>query len=434
MELQLTESAAWVEGNFNKLQSTGDDKSVIAARAKAFKKFSETQIPTTHQEEWRYTNLTPVAKTGFVLAESTNPALGLQTLLDTKCLPISELSCRFVFLNGRFCRELSVGTKLDLQQHGVEFTTTISESAVLESSNLDNSFISLNSALLEEVLSLSIGAHKIVEKPVEVVFLVLNAESPVCYFPRLKISLGESASFQIIERHLSTGVQLADISSFGSAVTEFNLAENAELNHVYIQDLGHTASLVSSTSGQIARSARFHSHVIQLGGKLIRNEIHPKFIGIGAECHLNGLSILSGNQHVDNYTVIDHAAPNCFSRENYKGVYDDKSSGVFCGTIIVQQIAQKTNAIQSNKSLLLSNTATIDTKPQLKIWADDVKCTHGATVGQLDDDALFYLRARGIPLDIARQMLISAFVKETIDVLPSEALRTQVHGLVEARF
>lgn len=431
MELQLNESAVWVESNFNRLQSAGEDQAVIVLRAKAFKKFSETQIPTTNQEEWRYTNLTPVAKTGFVIAEPSSPALGLQTLLDSKCLPIGELTCRFVFLNGRFSKELSIGTKLDLQKRGVEFSTDTVGFLETEQSNLDNSFFSLNAALLEEGLSLSVGANKVIEKPIEVVFLALNAESPVCYFPRLKISLGDSASIQIIERHLSTGMQLTDISSFGSAVTEFNVAENAELNHVFIQELGHTASLVSSTSGQIARSARFHSHVVQLGGKLIRNEIHPKFIGTGAECHLNGLSILNGSQHVDNYTVIDHAAPNCFSRENYKGVYDNKASGVFCGTIIVQQIAQKTNAIQSNKSLLLSNTATIDTKPQLKIWADDVKCTHGATVGQLDDDALFYLRARGIPLDVARQMLISAFVKETIEILPLESLRTQVRALVE---
>jgi len=433
MELQLCESAAWVEGNFSRLQSSGSDAQVNALREQAFKKFSETQIPTTNQEDWHYTNLTPVAKAGFVLAEVNKPALGLQTFLDSKCLPVEALSARFVFLNGRFSPELSIGTKLDLQNKGVEFSCSILECLNADSSNLGNSFVALNTALLEELLSLSVAANKVVEKPIEVVFLVLNAELPICYFPRLKITLGNSASCQVIERHLSTGMQLAEISSFGSAVTEFSLAENAELNHVYVQDLGPTASLVSNTTGEIARSARFHSHVIQLGGKLVRNEIHPKFVGTGAECHLNGLSILSSAQHVDNHTVIDHASPSCFSRENYKGVYNDKSSGVFCGTIIVQQIAQKTNAIQSNKSLLLSNNATIDTKPQLKIWADDVKCTHGATVGQLDDNALFYLRARGIPLQAARQMLISAFVKEPIDVLPSEVLRKQVQGLVEAR-
>lgn len=433
MELRYAESANWVEDNFSRLQKASGDSQVNALREKAFKKFSEVQIPTTNQEEWRYTNLTPVASTEFQTGDASNPALGLKTLLDSKCLPEEAVTCRFVFLNGKFSRELSVGTRLDLQNKGIEFTTSILECPAIEKSNLGNSFISLNTALLEEVLSLSVAAKRTVEKPIEVVFLVLNGEKPTCYFPRLSVTLEESASFQIVERHLSTGMQLAEISSFGSSVTEFKVAENAELHHVFIQDLGNTASLVGSTTAEIARFARFHSHVIQLGGKLVRNEIHPRFSGTGAECHLNGLTVIGGSQHVDNYTVIDHASPNCFSRENYKGVYGDKSSGVFCGTIIVQQIAQKTNAIQSNKSLLLSNTATIDTKPQLKIWADDVKCTHGATVGQLDEDALFYLRARGIPRELARQMLVKAFIKETIEVLPTESLRNQAEELVESR-
>jgi Fe-S cluster assembly protein SufD len=433
MELQLTENAAWVEGNFTQLQALSTDDSVKAIRRRAFGRFSDSQIPTTNKEEWRYTNLTPVAKTSFSIAKQTPPARGLAALLDSKCLPTSELSARFVFLNGKFSRELSLGTKKDLQDKGVEFSVEIAECLNLENADLDNTFVSLNTALLEEVLCLTVKENRQVTKPIEVVYLGFVQDTPTCYFPRLHLNVGQSSSLEVIERHISTGMPANDISSFCSAVTEFNVAENGELHHVFVQDLAPSAGLVGNTSGTIARSARFHSHVIQLGGKLIRNEIHPRFTGTNAECHLNGLSVLSASQHVDNYTVIDHAAPNCFSRENYKGVYDQKSSGVFCGTIIVQQEAQKTNAIQSNKSILLSNTATVDTKPQLKIWADDVKCTHGATVGQLDDDALFYLQSRGIPKETARQMLISAFVKETIEILPGEQLRKQIHELVQDR-
>jgi Fe-S cluster assembly protein SufD len=155
----------------------------------------------------------------------------------------------------------------------------------------------------------------------------------------------------------------------------------------------------------------------------VRNEIYPVLAGEGCECYLNGLTVLNGEQHVDNFTVIDHAMPHCFSREIYKGIYDDRTSGVFSGTIIVRPGAQKTNAIQSNNSILLSDDASIETKPQLKIWADDVKCTHGATVGQLDDKALFYLQARGIPVGEARKILIHAFASDVINHLSDEPLK-----------
>jgi len=291
----------------------------------------------------------------------------------------------------------------------------------------------MNTALFQEALTLRVGKNLNVKKPIQVVFLAFGQENPTCYFPRLFLAVEDSSNLSVIERHLSTGTNPKQVNSFGSAVTEFRIGENAELNHLFVQDLGPGAGLVANTAGEIQRSGKYNSHVIQLGGKLIRNEIRPKLMGQGAECLLNGLTVIEASQHVDNFTVIEHAAPNCFSRENYKGVYKDRSSGVFCGTIIVQRDAQKTNAIQSNKSILLSNTASVDTKPQLKIWADDVKCTHGATIGQLDDDALFYLRSRGISKEQAKRILISAFIGEVLEAIPGEPIRAQLTALVKSR-
>ncbi len=435
MELIRSESAPWVPPLFEHLKSFRADESaaVKVRREKAFSAFQECQIPTTHQEEWRYTNLTPVAKTNFSLSELTSSGIGLVSFLDSRCLKTSEVAARIVFVNGRFSGELSSGSKKELEADGVDFSLSAEELPENNREDLQTVFVSLNTALFQEALALKVQKNRVVEKPIEVVFLTIGSENPICSFPRMHLAVDISSKVTVIERHLTTGTRADQVSTFCAAVTDFDIRENGELNHVFIQDLGPGATLIANSGGEIARSARYNSHVIQLGGKLVRSEIRPRFNGPQAECLLSGLTVISESQHVDNYTVLDHASPHCFSRENYKGVYKDRSSGAFCGTIIVRQEAQKTNAIQSNRSLLLSPTAIVDTKPQLKIWADDVKCTHGATVGQLDEDALFYLRARGIPESAARQILVTAFIKEVVEGLPSENIQENVWAAVEQR-
>lgn len=425
MELALSETSMWAKGQFAEVQRSEVQQqggAIKELREKAFSKFLELGIPTTGQEDWRYTNLTGIAETPFVLARRAANPDSLNALITPRVLPESEISGRIVILNGFVSQELSKRPKiagLTLSNIGSEITESAARS-------LDEPFTALNYALMQDALTIHVGANVRIEKPLEVICVA--AGETESSFPRLMIVAESGAEITVIERHLSVGK-----ITFINSVTEFDVAPNSSISHVFLQQLGPEGSQVHTSMGRIARDGKFFSHVYHLGGKLVRNEIRPVFTGPNAECFLNGLTITGGTQHTDNFTVIDHAAPNCFSREHYKGIYAEKSAGVFCGTIIVRQQAQKTNAIQSNESLLLSSTATVETKPQLKIWADDVKCTHGATVGQLNEEALFYLRSRGIPAATAKKMLIEAFASELVEAFTNEPLKAQVQKLIEDR-
>ncbi len=430
MEVQLSETAPWVADQFAALsKGSSAPESIRLLQKDAYERFLALGIPTTGQEEWRYTNLTPVVNKKFVAPEQIPSAHPLNELITSRALPKDAISSRVVFVNGTFSSDLSSlrstpGVSVTtLSQSGTNATIDrmLSEDRLFES----EPFAAMNTALLQDVLSIRVEKGAKVSAPIEIIFLTVGQAAPISSFPRIVVAVDREASASIVERHLSVGG-----NTFCSSFTGFDVADGGTLEHILIQQLGTESSLVSMSAGKIGRDAKYHSHVFQLGASLVRNEIRPILAGVNGECLLNGISAINGTQHVDNYTVIDHATPHCFSREHYKGIYGDKSSGVFCGTIIVRQIAQKTNAVQSNKSLLLSNTATIDTKPQLKIWADDVKCTHGATVGQLDDDGLFYLRARGIPERIAKKMLIEAFVSENVEAIPGDALKEHLRHLL----
>ncbi|MCC6953059.1 MAG: Fe-S cluster assembly protein SufD, partial [Deltaproteobacteria bacterium] len=243
-------------------------------------------------------------------------------------------------------------------------------------------------------------------------------------YPRLLLLCGESCSCNVVE----TFVALSDARYLSAPVTEVVVGANARVTHTKVQAESTSAFHIGSLWVDQARSSNFTSNVFHFGGALVRSEINPVMNGEGSECYLNGLTAVGASQHIDNHTVIDHAKPNAFSREIYKGIYDGSARGVFSGTIIVREDAQKTNAIQQNHSILVSENASVDSKPQLKIWADDVKCTHGATVGQLDEHALFYLRSRGIGKETARNMLLHAFASEVIQHVPQESLRESLEG------
>ena len=286
-----------------------------------------------------------------------------------------------------------------------------------------NAFAALNTAFLRDGAFVYVPANVAVEAPIDLssVVAALDQNHPYVWHRRALVVLGRTARATVVESFGgSSGAY------FTNAVTEIVVGDNAELDHYKIQEEGPEAYHVGIMQVQLGRAARFSSHAFTLGGLWTRNEINAVFTGEGAECTLNGLYRGDGRRLIDNHTFIDHAVPNCVSHELYKGVLGDKARGVFNGKIYVRQDAQKTDAKQTNKTLLLSEEATINTKPQLEIYADDVKCTHGATVGQLDDESIFYLRSRGVGLQEARNLLIYAFANDVVGRVKVPSLRERL--------
>jgi len=403
-------------------------------RANAFAQLDDLGLPTTKHEDWKYTNLQSVARTAFtpVVAGTALPALAS---VQQHFLPGTS-STRLTFVDGRFASELS---QLPAAAKGISISALSAVSGELENiagnsiaklAGIDEQPLhALNTAFFQDGAIIHAAAGATAEQPIHLLFISTGNQRAALIPVRNLIVAEEGSRLEVIETY--SGPDGAEYLS--SSVTEVFVGPRANVDHTKVQREGDAAHHFGSLAVEQGDASRFASHAFSFGGKLVRNEIAPILNGEQIESFLNGLTVIGDAQHVDNTTVIDHAKPNCFSRELYKGIYADQSSGVFSGTIIVREDAQKTNAIQSNKTLLLSPDATIDTRPQLKIYADDVKCTHGATVGQLDDDALFYLRSRGISRNDARNMLIHAFAGDIIQYVPSDAVRTLLEAALLAR-
>ena len=352
--------------------------------------------------------------------------------------PHQDNSIRLVFLNGQFQSELSDPAEsgsevVDLA--GLFKTGSNADLLRLVRKHLghhakfeENSCLALNTAFFGDGAVIHVHANTTLRKPVQVVFIATQAQGSVS-FPRLLIVADQASQLTCIEQYVGNDSE----TYFTSAVTEVVVAEKAQVDHYKLVQEGAAASHIGAMHIHQANDSIFRTHCFSFGGKLVRNEVMPIVDGERCVCTMNGLSVLSASQHVDNATVIDHAKPNSESHELYKGIYNDQSRGVFSGTIIVRPDAQKTNAYQSNQSLLLSDKASSQSRPQLKIWADDVKCSHGATVGQLNQDALFYLRSRGIGLTEARNMLVQAFVSELVGGVKLEPLRNFLNAELAAK-
>ena len=291
-------------------------------------------------------------------------------------------------------------------------------------SDKHNPFTALNTCFLSDGGYLVVPDGMVVERPIVIFYLSNAGNNPSVSHPRSLIVIGKNARATVVERYIGEGTY------FTNAVTEISLAEGAILDHVKVQDESATAYHIANTQIVLAAKSNFTSHFLSLGGSLVRNEVRVRFDGEHAEATVNGLYLANRTQHIDNFTVIDHAKPNCASHELYKGILGDRAHGVFNGKILVRKDAQKTDAKQTNKVLLLSDDATINTKPQLEIFADDVKCTHGATIGQLDANKLFYLQSRGIPLDAARRLLTFAFANDVVNRLKIESLREELEARI----
>ena len=384
-------------------------------RKSAMDRFSVLGFPTTHNEDWKYTNVSGIAR----LAARPAPAATL-TRKELERLPFANLGCgvRLVFLNGRFSPKLSAAKRLPAGVNAASLASVLENGSAPLENHLaryagfeENAFVALNTALFEDGALIEIAKGTVVEEPIHLVFVSVGGAEPWVAHPRNLILAGRGSQAAVIETYVASGEGV----HFTNAVTEIVAAEGGVVEHYKLQDEGAQAFHVGTIQGLQERSSSLTSHNVGFGAALARNDVNVVLDGEGAECMLNGLYATTGKQHVDNHSTLDHAKPNCNSRELYKGILDGQGTGVFNGKIIVHKDAQKTNALQSNKNLLLSADAMINTKPQLEIFADDVRCTHGATVGQLDKDALFYMQTRGIPREAARDLLTYAFAGELFD-------------------
>jgi Fe-S cluster assembly protein SufD len=401
-------------------------------RQEAFARFSDVGFPTTHDEDWRFTNVSAVSGAAFELAEATKVARDQLSPFGT-----SQFACQLVFVNGLFSKELST---VPAAQKGVKFGSLAAQLAQDPVSveqhlgrylNIErDAFAALNSAFLEDGIYVEVPTGVAVEAPIYALFITVPGAMPTMNHPRNLIVAGENSQVTIVEDYVSLGE--AEGASFSNTATELVAGDNAHVSHYMIVREGKKAYNFSTLRIQQGRSANVATHSLLLGGALIRNNVHPVLAGEGSECLINGLFMARGRQHMDNYMLVEHASPHCDSRQFYNGILGDQSHGVFHGRIIVHKDAQKTDAKQTNRNLLLSDDAQIDTKPQLEIYADDVKCTHGATIGQVDENALFYLRSRGLDEVSARHVLLLAFANECLDRMNSQQVRDHLERLVVA--
>lgn len=402
-------------------------------RQDALARFRAQGFPTVRDEEFRFTPVSAAADRAFEPAfDSPTRALTdaqIRPWFTVPGLTASEL----VFVNGRYSRELSSVRALPDGVRVTSLTAAVATEPALMQTHLarhvsmeTQGFTALNTAFLQEGAVILLPDNAVVEEPIHLVFLTLPG-APIVTHPRTLIVAGRHSQAQIIETFAGEDVY------FTNAVTEVVGAENSHLDHYRVQRESLEAAHIASLHVHLSRSATFTSHNIVLGGGLVRNDVNAHLDAEGIVCTLNGLYLVDGQRIVDNHTTIDHAKPHCESHELYKGILDNKGRGVFNGKIFVRPDAQKTNAKQTNQVLLLSDDATINTKPQLEIFADDVKCTHGATIGQLSAEQMFYLRARGIGTAEAQAILIHAFASDMVERMTLEPLREQLEQVLLSR-
>jgi Fe-S cluster assembly protein SufD len=419
---------------FEKDGATGAASWVHQLRKAAIARFAELGFPTTRHEEWKYTAVAPIAKVPFTRVGHEGPA-PLSWALEHLSFGLSE-GARLVFVNGHYSREFSSLRALpDGVRVGSLAAALTADRERIEphlaghARYQDHAFVALNTAFIEDGAFLYVPPGKVVGDPIHLLFISTARGTATASHPRNLIVAGNNSQVPIVETYVGTEKAVY----FTNAVTEIVVGENAAIDHYTLQRESAEAFHVATLQVHQARSSTFASHSIALGGALVRNDVNVVLDGEGSECTLNGLYMVTGQQHVDHHTRIDHARPHCLSRQLYKGVLDGKARGVFDGKIVVHPAAPKTDARQTNKNLLLSGDALIDTKPQLEINNNDVKCTHGSTIGRLDEDAIFYLRSRGIGLEAARSLLTYAFASEIINGIKVEPLRAKLDNLVATR-
>lgn len=420
----------WYLDNFKEFEKITGNDSLSNLRVKASGEFESIAFPTKKDEEWKYTNVAPIFKNEYVPSPLSKVEQTIENIDDLK---IPDLDAHLVvFLNGIFNEELSSiasvedGVIIDSFYNQLKNNEEFLKANLENSGSIDNSFNLLNNSFTYDGLVVYIPKNKIVDKPIHMLNIALDSEKKPLIQPRNLIVAEENAQAKIITEYI--GKNSADY--FTNILTDIKINENAVVSFYKIQSETNSAYHIDRTEISQKESSVFNHFSLSFGSKIARNDINTKLDGENIELHLYGLYLGNNDQHIDHHTFIDHAKPNCESNELYKGILDDNAHGVFSGKILVNQIAQKTNAFQSNKSVLLSDDASVDAKPQLEIYADDVKCSHGATVGKLDDQAYFYIRSRGVPEESARSMLIRAFVDDVVSQISIDQLKEKVNHTI----
>ena len=426
---------------YNELRSHGQEREPVwlrQLREDAWTRFHAKGFPTTHDEDWRFTSLAALTRTSFRQAAKGDAAVSASEL---EAYRVADETCQLVFVNGHFAPELSRVQNLPRGLEVCGLAQALSGGAAGQAPEgieqhlgryadvRRDVFAALNTALWVDGAYIHVSRGAVIEHPVHLLYVSAGAGSEIMTHLRTLIVAEQSSQASVIEDYISLGSEAA----FSNAVTELVAGEGAVVSHFLVERENLASYNVSTLRLEQARGTNVDSHSILLGGKLVRNNVHPVLGGEGAECLINGLFVGAGHQHLDNYMLVEHARPNGSSRQFYNGILADNSRGVFHGRIVVHKDAQKTDAKQTNRNLLLSDNARIDTKPQLEIHADDVKCTHGATIGQIEEEQLFYLRSRGFEESAARNMLLYAFASECLERMREPAARVFIAKLIGDR-
>ncbi len=422
---------------FNQLQSSNPDSIISKIRKEGFNIFNKSGLPTLRNEEWRFTGISNLFKKEYHLSEDELIISITNSDINSIRLPGYENANELVFVNGRFVPELSTirsskkeFTVLPLEEAAKGMYNELVEKHLGKSSLfIKDGIHALNTSFIYGGVFIQVNKNQVLEHPVYLYHLNDARNNHTLSQPRSLVYVDESAKLQLVESFTTIG----SMDSFTNGVMEIVVNTNSIVEYYKIQNDLITASQVGTTHVRQIGKSYVHGVTISLNGGMIRNNMNLVMEAAGNEAHLYGLYLLKGHTHVDNHTLVDNTKPNCFSNEFYKGIMDDSATGVFSGKIFVRPDAQKTNAYQSNKNILLSENATINTKPQLEIFADDVKCSHGCTVGQLDEEALFYLRTRGISKEHAQSMLLEAFAADIVVQIKPEPLRKYVEELIIER-
>jgi Fe-S cluster assembly protein SufD len=416
--------------SFMAFENTLDvDSKIHDIRSEAIKTFETEGFPTKKEEAWKYTSLNSILKHDYSVFPKHENALEFK---DVKKYFIHEIdSYKIIFIDGKYSSHLSQTTHdgIDVCLMSAALTQPKYQLIIENYFNKiapKNGLSSLNTAFSAEGAYIHIPKNKLVSKPIQIIHFSTGNEAALMLQPRNLVVVDENSHVQIIERHQS----LTDNPVLTNSVTEIFANKRAIVDYYKIQNDNENASLIDNTFVNQKQESHAKVHTFSFGGKLIRNNLNFYQNGERIDSTMKGITIIGNKQHVDHNTLVHHIEPNCESHQDYKGIFDDSSTGVFNGKVVVEKLAQKTNAFQANNNILISDKASINTKPQLEIFADDVKCSHGCTIGQLDDSAMFYLRSRGIPEKEARALLMFAFSNNVLDSVKIPEIKNRITKII----
>lgn len=425
-------SIDYLKEQFNQLQQA-DSSSLATIRQDAFNAFGQMGIPTTRHEEWKYTRISSLFNKDYqLLALHSRPEAAAIAALR---LPGSENANEILFINGIYAADLSVIRSKGLTVQPLETAAGNEYSPVVDkyfnhsADYLKDGIHALNTAMINGGVFIHAAQRQVIEHPVYIYNITDARTAPVLSQPRSLIFIDERAEISIIETYASIGAS----DSITNQVMEMVVAQDAIVEYYKLQNDAANASQVSTSHIRQTGKSVVNTVTISLNGGIVRNNLHMVMEASHSEAHLYGLYFQRGESHIDNHTIVDNAVPHCLSNELYKGILDGQSTGVFNGKIFVRKDAQKTNAFQSNKNVLLSDSASMNTKPQLEIFADDVKCSHGCTIGSIDEEGLFYLQSRGIPRKEAMALLLQGFAMDVLEKIKLESVRSYIEELIAQR-